>query len=263
MSAFLGVGVAHDSAGFIAAIDRAIAKRSTPVEQIAFAEKLANLLATPAFSSSSAAELFDELHTYTTNKKRILQGKMVLTPPPLGKTRAIKPSGNSSSLVVDGVEAEKIRTAFLDWHQQERNLLALPAYRYHSELEKSAQARANQLRDEGRTTHTHTRAPDTRYYHVESIKNWFDTQDINFVNDSFSESVGWGYYACKSSSCTQELIKSLASSWEFFMSEKGRGGPHYKAIANKSFVQFGVGVAIDPAKKRYYLVIHYGTELLE
>jgi hypothetical protein len=64
------------------------------------------------------------------------------------------------------------------------------------------------------------------------------------------------------SDCTQVVLDAIETTWDFFMSEKKSKGSHYKAIVMQHFTQLGVGVSIDPAKKRYYLVVHYGVEPL-
>jgi hypothetical protein len=153
------------------------------------------------------------------------------------------------------------------WHNQERALCGVASYAYHSELEKSAQTWADKLRTEGRTSNTHARNAGDGYYNYTSITNWFADLNIKFLNAgggraSFSESVGWGYYNCTSSDCTEQLITALKTTRDFFMSEKSRNGEHYRAITMGHFTQMGMGVSIDIEKKRYYLVLHYGMEII-
>jgi hypothetical protein len=47
------------------------------------------------------------------------------------------------------------------------------------------------------------------------------------------------------------------------MSEKNSYGSHYRAITMNHFTQMGIGVSIDTTRKRYYLVLHYGMDVLE
>lgn len=246
--------------GFISAIDSATAKRPTLNQQISFVQSLTTLLNTPSFTTSQYADTFAELSTYTQNKVLILQGNQTLAGL---KAQAIKPSTNQTYFSLPNVDSERVRNAFLDWHNQERNSVWLPSYSYHSELERSAHIWSESLRDEARTVNTHTRAPDTAYYNVQSIKNWFAQHDVTFVNDVFSESVGRGYYKCNKADCTDDLLKAMRGSWDFFMSEKEKGGSHYRAIVSKQFSQIWIGISIDTARKRYYFVIHYGADLLQ
>lgn len=41
------------------------------------------------------------------------------------------------------------------------------------------------------------------------------------------------------------------------MKEKAKIGLHYKAIINPNFTKLGLGIALDPASKKYFLVTHY------
>jgi hypothetical protein len=79
---------------------------------------------------------------------------------------------------------------------------------------------------------------------------------------AFSESVGRGYYNCKSTDCTESLITAVKTTRDFFMSEKSSNGSHYKAITMSHFTQMGIGISIDVEKKRYYLTIHYGMDIV-
>jgi hypothetical protein len=47
------------------------------------------------------------------------------------------------------------------------------------------------------------------------------------------------------------------------MSEKRSNGAHYRAINASQFTQMGFGVSIDPAKERYYVVLHYSVDLVK
>jgi hypothetical protein len=55
------------------------------------------------------------------------------------------------------------------------------------------------------------------------------------------------------------VLDAIGTTWDFFMSEKKSKGSHYKAIVMEHFTQLGVGISIDAANKRYYLVVHYGV----
>jgi uncharacterized protein YkwD len=82
----------------------------------------------------------------------------------------------------------------LMWHNKERTSRGVASYTYHSDLEKSAQHRADQLKAEGRTSNTHTRNAGDGYYNYASITDWFATLGVKFPSAgggkvSFSESV--------------------------------------------------------------------------
>jgi len=73
--------------------------------------------------------------------------------------------------------------------------------------------------------------------------------------------VGYGYYECKKSDCTDELIKSLKTTRDgLIMKEKNTKGSHYRAATMAHFTDMGIGIEIQPSQKRYYVVLHYGVE---
>ena len=96
--------------------------------------------------------------------------------------------------------------------------------------------------------------------------DWFADLDLRFKNISritFTENIGYGYYNCKYSDCTGALIQAVKSTFNFFMSEKGRAyAPHYDSIVNPHYRQIGLGIALDASSKKYYLTVHYGTEII-
>jgi hypothetical protein len=76
-----------------------------------------------------------------------------------------------------------------------------------------------------------------------------------------TENVGYGYYHCTDSDCTSELIASIRTTWNFFMSEKGKSyDAHYRSIINPYFTKVGMDIIIVPGEKRYYLTMHFITE---
>jgi len=139
----------------------------------------------------------------------------------------------------------------------ERTSKGIAPLTYDKGLEMTASIRAENVRDLGQTTHKRNKSDP--YYSYDSIKDWF--ADLGIVFDdtwtSFSESIGRGYYNCKSDDKTQGTIKAISSTWKFFMSEKSRKWPHYRAIMTPEFTKIGLWVSIDPKTKKYYLVTHY------
>lgn len=71
-------------------------------------------------------------------------------------------------------------------------------------------------------------------------------------------------YSCKSTDCTDALIKAIRSTYDMYLREKNKKSrPHYNALINKNFRVMGLGVVIDEKAKTYYLTVHYGTEVVE
>ena len=76
------------------------------------------------------------------------------------------------------------------------------------------------------------------------------------------ENIGWGTYSCSDTECTDELLKSVKTTYAFFMSEKGRKySPHYDSIVNPNYRIIGLGIVVDEKRGKYYLTVHYGTAL--
>ncbi|MCX6823321.1 MAG: CAP domain-containing protein [candidate division SR1 bacterium] len=161
------------------------------------------------------------------------------------------------------VNFSKVQSAWLDWQNTERKKLGLATYTGNSILQSSAQDRAEALKDMG--TVTHQRKASDGYYNYRSIKSRFGDHGVGFSDDSgtlFSESLGWGYYVCSKDDCTDSLIKAIKSTFTFFMNEKGKWSqPHYKAIISKDFTSVGLGIAT--IGKQYYLVSHYGRNIVK
>lgn len=112
---------------------------------------------------------------------------------------------------------------------------------------------------------SHERRKGDGYYNYTRIQNWFAAQGITFKNinrATFSESLGYGYYKCTQEECTDELIKAVKTTWDFFMKEKDTKGLHYKALVHPYFQTMGLGVTIDETTKKYYLTVHYASAVV-
>ena len=159
------------------------------------------------------------------------------------------------------VDYSKVQSSRLEWQNGERSKLGLDAYTGNVLLKKSAQQRAETLKNKWTTTHK--RLTGDGYYNYRSIKNRFADQGVGFNNESgtmFTESLGRWYYSCKKADCTDAFIKAMKSTFSFFMSEKRYGWPHYRAIISSQFTSLWLGIAISG--KKYYLVSHYGKNVV-
>jgi uncharacterized protein YkwD len=165
----------------------------------------------------------------------------------------------------ENIDMIKVRETWLKWYNDARATENLPPYIYNSQLDRTAIVWSEHSEDKG--TITHTRPGSTAYYDYQGIMNWFKNLGVTFrsVNGStYTENIGWNYYNCPASQddCTDQLIKAIRSTYDFFMSEKGKAyTAHYDSIVHRNFQQIGLGISIDPLRKKYYLTVHYGTEL--
>lgn len=260
--ALVGISHAVSIEWFTTAIDKQTEKKGNTQNQIKFLESLQTLLTSSSFKNSPYSQIFEELANYSYEKIQKIKNQ---TSSNATSSRETKKSDGSNYINIDNVDIQKVKDTVLGRHNDERRSRGVTPYSYHSDLEKSATTWANLLNTEARTSNTHTRKSWDWYYNYNSITAWFNELEIFFPNAgggkaAFSESVGRGYYKCSSSDCTDALIKQLKTTRDFFMSEKGSNWSHYRAITMSHFTQMGIGISIDEARKRYYLVLHYGMD---
>jgi uncharacterized protein YkwD len=112
----------------------------------------------------------------------------------------------------------------------------------------------------------HKRTWKAPYYDYPAIESWFEHFGITFRNvrrKTFTENIGWGSFSCKKDDCTDELIASIRSTFDYFMGEKNLSyRPHYNAIVTPEFTKIGLGLGVDARTKRYYLTTHFATEIV-
>ncbi len=158
----------------------------------------------------------------------------------------------------------KVEQTWLDWNNGLRANLWLPAYRINSVLSSTATSWSQQAKQQKNITHK--RSAKDWYYSYNNIVKRFNNRGISFkkINGiTFSESIWYGYYSCNQDECTDELIKGIKSTFDMYMREKGKKWPHYKALVMKEFTVMGLGVVVDEKARKYYLTVHYGTEVVE
>lgn len=171
----------------------------------------------------------------------------------------------SSAFAQDDFDADRVEKAWLEWTNTERTLVWAPTIASHSGLTQTAKIWS--IESEKRGEMSHKRTNKSSYYDYKEIEKWFVNQGFKFKNISrktFSESIGYGTVKCpKEGDCTDALITATKSTWKFFMSEKWKQyAPHYKAIVMPEFRLMGIGVELDKSSKRYYITVHYATEVV-
>lgn len=161
------------------------------------------------------------------------------------------------------VDLSKVRATWLDWENQIRAENGLPAYTYNEDLFRTATIWSETSKQKGYLDHK--RPGQSAYYDYKIIEAWFKNLGLEFKNvnrKTFTESIAWEYYSCDESDCTDKLTAAIRKGFNFFISEKGKKySPHYDAIINPEFTQIGLGIIIDKAAGKYYLTVHYGTEI--
>jgi hypothetical protein len=169
----------------------------------------------------------------------------------------------SSMISPAGVDMSRVRSAWLGWYNSVRQAEWLGSYSYDTRLDSTAHD-WNQVFASGKWLNHHTRNPWDGYYNFAVIDVWFISRGINpkVVNRAkHTENVGYGSYSCNSSDCTDSMIHSIRSTFDFFMSEKGKTyDDHYQSIVQPNFSRIGLSVIVVPSEHRYYLTVHYITE---
>jgi uncharacterized protein YkwD len=165
--------------------------------------------------------------------------------------------------IPDNIDIERVRETWLGWTNEVRAAEGLHTYSYNNQLERTAAIWSAYSKDHG--TITHSRPGQTSYYDYWIMKDWFEDLGLTFKQigrSGFVENIGWNYYSCNEDDCTDEIISAISNTFDFFMSEKGRAyAPHYNSIVNPNYQELGVGLAIDESRKKYYITVHYATEI--
>lgn len=185
-----------------------------------------------------------------------------------------RPAANASALIaaqcdwfvdeaIPRVDLQEVRRVWTKWINDVRANMNLAPYTQDKQLTKTATLWSQRSRDIGSITHK--RPGQTAYYDYKGIEGWFATQNLDFTNvksTTFTENIGWGVFKCAKDDCTQDLLTAVRTTFDFYMSEKGKAySPHYNSIVKPEFRLMGTGIAVDAAKGRYYLTAHYATSI--
>lgn len=165
---------------------------------------------------------------------------------------------------LENVDMEMVRITWLAWYNNVRRQEGLHDYKYNNQLNRSAYIWSEFSRDRGEMSHK--RIGQTEYYDYNMITQWFADLGLQFENVNrvtHSENIGWGVLSCNKADCTDELISSIQSTFDFYMAEKNKDyRPHYNSVMNGYFNEIGLGIALDKESNKYYLTVHYGTKLI-
>lgn len=163
---------------------------------------------------------------------------------------------------IPGVDMYEVKRAWMGWYNEVRGSMDLQPLTYNKQLTRTAAIWSQQAADKGSITHK--RPGQTAYYDYKLMTSWFEDEGVQFANvdrATFTENIGWGVFSCpKGADCTQKFIQSVRTTFDFFISEKGKAySPHYDSIVNPDYRQLGLGIVTSG--NRYYLTAHYGTEI--
>lgn len=162
----------------------------------------------------------------------------------------------------EGVDIAKVRDTWLAWYNAERAKVGAQPLELDGDLIYTARAWSERAADRG--TIDHKRENNT-YYDYFAIRRWFASFGLTFPSrggSTFGESIAWNVYPRCTGDCTDSLTSAIRSSFNFFVGEKGRAySPHYDMMVNPSYKYMGVGIALDPGTRKYYLTSHFATEV--
>lgn len=165
----------------------------------------------------------------------------------------------------DNIDINQVRQTWLDWTNQARAGAGLEPYTLNRQLDRTALVWSQVSKDRGYMDHK--RPGQSAYYDYWMITDWFANLGLTFQNvnrATHTENIGYGYFNCAETEadCTDAMINSIRSTFNFFMSERGHAyAPHYDSIMKPEFKEIGVGITIDRSRSRYYITIHYGTSI--
>lgn len=170
------------------------------------------------------------------------------------KVNSLKSQLKIQDEVISNVDRDRVKKEWLSWHNEERANKWLNPYTYNESLNYTSLIRAQQIASEKRKTwSTHARKSSDWYRNTESIRERFSNLWVNVVY--FSESNAYGYYNCKKSDCTQEMIDALKKCFDrTFLDSQ-----HYPALVSSTFNQIWFWVATNWTYLR--LTTHYGKNV--
>jgi uncharacterized protein YkwD len=161
------------------------------------------------------------------------------------------------------IDMDRVRSTWLGWYNDVRAAEGLSAYTLNDQLSRTATVWSEYSETQGKMSHN--RPGTTVYYDYPAIEAWFKDLGLTFKNVSrvtFTENIGWGIFSCEASDCTDALIDSIRSTFNFYMAEKNDSyRPHYNSVMNAYFKEIGLGLALDETTHKYYLTVHYATEI--
>lgn len=161
---------------------------------------------------------------------------------------------------IDGVDAAKVRAAWLGWVNEERATRGLDAYAADADLDRTATIWSFEAAKTG--TLTHKRPGQTAYYDYNRMIEWFNELGITFGKGGrtrFTENIAWGPLRCSGDDCTDEAIAAAKMSFDSYMREEASGGPHFNSIVQPAFRRAGVGIAANASRTTLYFTFHYAV----
>jgi hypothetical protein len=183
------------------------------------------------------------------------------------KEEIIDDYSKKSTYDLDNIDINKVKNTWLSWYNEERNALGKKDYSYDLTLEKTALHWSKVTKS--RWAISHKRNLSDSYYDYNKITSWFKDRWVvckNIYRVTYSENIWTWYFSCKDWECTDELIRWIRETFDFYMWEKNKTNKaHYESVVNKYFTKIWLWLELQETsnwKFKYYLTVHYCTELL-
>jgi len=170
------------------------------------------------------------------------------------KVDYLKTQVKTQDQIISNVDRDKVQRERLSRHNAEREKKWLSTYTYNENLNYTSLIRAQQIAKEQRKTwSTHARKLGDWYRNTDSIRERFSNLWINALY--FSESNAYGYYNCKKSDCTQEMIDALKKCFNRTFLDRN----HYSAVVSSIYDQIWLWVSTNGTY--VWLTTHYWKDI--
>lgn len=171
--------------------------------------------------------------------------------------------GSTGATHAINYDTGKVADARLGRNNNLRNKLDLESYSLDTRLEWTANEWSEYMAN--LWTRTHKRKKSDWFYNYNSVENWFEDRWLEFKNIkwiTFTENVWIWYVSCKQEDCTDEVISAIKTTRNMYMWEAKYRWAHYRSLVQPHFRYIWIWLYITK-KNKYYLTIHYATQIID
>lgn len=166
------------------------------------------------------------------------------------------------------IDISKVKNTWIWWYNAVRKEEWVNYYSYDPKLESTALNWSKIAKS--RWEISHKRNTWDVYYDYDKITSWFKYRWVvckNIYRATHTENIWYWSFKCSDGECSDELIASIRSTFDFYMSEKWTSNDaHYRSIIHKYFTKMWLWITIEDRGSwyyKYYLTVHYCTELID
>ena len=169
---------------------------------------------------------------------------------------------------LENIDVHKVKNTWLSWYNDVRKNIWVDIYSYDQRLESSSLDWSKVSKN--RWDISHKRDLSDSYYDYNKITSRFKDRWVickNIYKTTNTENIWYWIYKCSDWECTDELINAIKTTFDFYMWEKWTANDaHYRSIIHKYFTKIWLWIEIKNNGDwyyKYYLTVHYCTELLD